>query len=77
MVLQKSVQAIVYPGDDAGYVAECPQLHAVTQGATLDEVFANLREAVSLALEGEDLAELGFSQTPVILVTVEVEPAVA
>ena len=77
MLLQHSVHAIIYPDDEDGYVAECPRLNAVTDGATLDEVFANLREVVALALEGENLAELGFAQNPVILVTVEVEPAIA
>jgi len=36
-----------------------------------------LREVVALALEGEDLAELGFAPSPVIVVTFELEPAVA
>ncbi|MHB8378048.1 MAG: type II toxin-antitoxin system HicB family antitoxin [Dehalococcoidia bacterium] len=77
MRLQRTIQAIVRPGDETGYVAECPNLHAVTQGDTLDEVAWNLREAVALALEGEDLAELGYAPKPVIVVTFELEPAVA
>ena len=39
----------------------------MTQGETLDEVTANLREAVELHLEGEDLAELGLAPSPTIL----------
>ena len=77
MQLQRTLQALIRPGDGGGYVAECPHLHAVTQGATLDEVVANLREAVVLALAGEDLAELGLAPSPVLLVTFELEPAVA
>ncbi len=77
MRLQRTIQAIVRPGDETGYVAECPDLRAVTQGNTLDEVARNLREAVALALEGEDLAELGYAPKPVIVVTFELEPAVA
>lgn len=57
MKLQRTVQAIIRPGDQSGYVAECHELHAVTQGATLDEVAENLREVVALALEDEHLAE--------------------
>jgi len=77
MKLQRTVQAIIRPGDQSGYVAECHELHAVTQGATLDEVAENLREVVALALEDEHLAEMGFVPEPVIIATIELEPAVA
>ena len=77
MQLQRTLQASIHPADGVGYIAECSYLHAVTQGSTLDEVVANLREAVALALEGEDLAELGLAPSPVLLVTFELEPAVA
>ena len=56
--MKHNIQAYVYP-DSGGYVAECPALHAVTQGDTLDETMANLKEVIALALEGEDPAELG------------------
>ena len=75
--MQRTIHAIVRAGDESGYVAEVSQLHAVTQGATLDEVVSNIREVVELALEGEDLESLGLSPAPVILVTLELEPAVA
>lgn len=39
------------------YVAECLDLPVVTQGKTLDEVVENVREAIELHLEGEDLEE--------------------
>ena len=55
-----TIQAMVYPGDESGYVAECLNLAIVTQGQTLDETVANLREAIALHLEGEDLAEFGL-----------------
>ena len=77
MQLQRTLQASIHRGDGAGYIAECSYLHTVTQGSTLDEVVSNLREAVALALEGEDLAELGLAPSPVLLVTFELEPAVA
>lgn len=76
MKLQRTVQAIIRPGEQSGYVAECPELRAVTQGATLDEVAANLREVVALALEDEQLAEMGLAPEPVIIATIELEPAV-
>ena len=55
--LQRTIKAVVVrPGEEWGYVAECVEIPVVTQGATLDEVTENLREAVALHLEGEDLA---------------------
>lgn len=38
------------------YTAECLELAVVTQGRTLDETVANLREAIELHLEDEDPA---------------------
>lgn len=71
------VHALIRPGEQSGFVAECPELSAVTQGSTLDEVAANLREVVTLALEGEDIALMGLGRMPTIVVTFELEPAVA
>jgi predicted RNase H-like HicB family nuclease len=71
--VRQNIQAIVYR-DSGGYVAECPDLHAVTQGDTLDETMMNLREVVALALEDEDLVDHGLVSNPTILVTVELEP---
>jgi len=34
------------------YIAECSDLPIVTQGKTIDEVVANIKEALSLHLEG-------------------------
>ena len=64
MKLQRTVQAIIRPGEQSGYVAECPELRAVTQGATLDEVAANLREVVTLALEEQSLAQIEIELAP-------------
>jgi predicted RNase H-like HicB family nuclease len=72
-----TIQAIIYPGDEGGYVAECLDLAVVTQGRTLDEAVQNLREAIQLHLEGEDLAEMGLVPNPPVLVTLEMEPVYA
>jgi predicted RNase H-like HicB family nuclease len=42
------------------HVAECLDLPVVTEAPTLDQLALNIREAIALHLEGEDLAELGI-----------------
>jgi len=74
MAHRYTIQAVIYPGDESGYVAECQNLAVVTQGKTLDETMQNLKEAIALHLEGENLAELGLSEHPPLLVTMEMEP---
>ena len=54
-------------------MAECLDLPVVTEGSTLDEVAENIREAIGLHLEGEDLAELGIAQNPAVVVTMELD----
>lgn len=75
MKLQHTIKAVIRTGEQSGYVAECMEIAVTTQGATLDEVTHNLREAVQLHLDGEDLAELGLVSNPTIMVTLELEPA--
>jgi predicted RNase H-like HicB family nuclease len=72
---QHTIKAVIRPGDQSGYVAECLEISVVTQGRTLDEVVANLKEAVSLHLDGEDLAALGLSANPTVVITMELQPA--
>ncbi len=55
-----TIKAHINLGEQFGFAAECIKLPIVTQGKTLDEVTDNLCEAISLHLEEEDLAALGF-----------------
>ncbi|MBW7866353.1 MAG: type II toxin-antitoxin system HicB family antitoxin [Candidatus Hydrogenedens sp.] len=73
MQLQHTIKAVVRPGEQSGYVAECLEIPVVTQGATLDETVANLCEAVELHLEGEDLVEMGLAANPTVVITMELE----
>ena len=41
-----------------GYVASCPEFDIASQGATVEEATANLREAVELFLECADPSEI-------------------
>jgi len=68
-----TIKAQIYLGEESGFVAECIELPIVTQGKTLDEVVKNLREAISLHLDGEDLASLGFAPHPPIVINYEME----
>lgn len=66
-----TIKAYIHAGEESGFVAECVELPIVTQGQTLDKVTLNLREAIGLHLEGEDLAALGFAPNPPIVVNYE------
>jgi predicted RNase H-like HicB family nuclease len=70
--LQHTIKAFIRKGEEY-YVAECLEIAVVTQGKTLDETIDNLREAVALHLENEDLSELGLAPNPTLLVTMELE----
>lgn len=71
--LQHTIKAFIRKGEDY-YVAECLEIAVVTQGKTLDETITNLKEAVALHLENEDLSEFGLAPNPTLLVTMELEP---
>jgi len=68
--MKRIIQFQVYQGEKA-YVAEGVDLPVVTQTKTLDELARNLEEAVILHLEGENLAELGFAESPSVLANFE------
>jgi len=54
MITKKSTSltltAVIHQEDDL-YVAECPEVGTVSQGYTIEEALANLREATELYLE--------------------------
>lgn len=71
--LQHTIKAFIRKGDKY-YIAECLEIAVVTQGKTLDETITNLKEAVALHLEGENLIDFGLAPNPTLLVTIELEP---
>ena len=77
MPLSRTINAVIRKGNESGYVAECLEIAVVTQGETLDKVTQNLIEAVNLHLQGEDLAEFGLAPNPILLVSLELETAIA
>ncbi len=70
--MKRTIQVRISRGERQ-FVAECLDLPVVTQAPTLDELAENIREAVGLHLDGEDLTALGFSDNPTILATMELE----
>ena len=46
----RSYTAVVHREEDL-YVAECPEVGTVSQGTSIEEAIANLREATELYLE--------------------------
>ncbi len=71
--MKKIIQVKIYKGEKY-YVAECVDLPVVTQGETLDEVVANIKEAIDLHLEGENLEEWDILPDFSILANFELEP---
>jgi len=51
------------------YVALCPELDVASQGTTVEEATANLKEAVELFLECADPAEVEARQHEEVFVT--------
>ena len=49
--MKRIIQVKIYKGEKY-YAVECLDLPVFTQGKTLDEVVENVREAISLNLEG-------------------------
>jgi predicted RNase H-like HicB family nuclease len=71
--MKKVIQVKIYKGEKY-YVAECVDLPVVSQGRTLDEAAKNIRKAIDLHLEGEDLEEWGILPDFSILANFELEP---
>ena len=46
----QTLTAVIHK-EDAWYVAECPEVGTISQGATLEEAVANLKEATELYIE--------------------------
>ena len=73
--MKKIIQVHIYKGDKY-YIAECIDLPVVTQGKTLDELVANLKEAVDLHLECENLTDYDLVPQPTIIANLEIDSLV-
>lgn len=70
--MKKIIQVHIHKGE-SHYVAECIDLPVVTQGKTLDELAENLKEALLLHLEDEDMAEYDLDASPSVLASFELD----
>ena len=53
----RTLTAVLHKEEDL-YVAECPELGTVSQGSTVEEAIANLKEATELYLQEFPLPEV-------------------
>jgi predicted RNase H-like HicB family nuclease len=58
---------IIYHKEGKWYVAYCPDLGVTSQGRTLEQAQANIKEAIELYLEDAPKSELTrFKETPFV-----------
>ena len=55
--------------EDDGYIALCPELDVASQGNTVEEAKANLKEAVELFLETAPSAEIERRYHPEVFIS--------
>ena len=67
----RSVLHAVISRSENWYVAEVLELPVVTQGHSLDETVANIRDAVALHLSGGEREQLGIAENPRVTVSYE------
>lgn len=69
--------SVVVEKDEYGYYAYCPELEGCqTQGDTLEEVIANIKEAIGLYLETLSAAERkAYLSKEILTTTLEVKIA--
>ncbi len=68
--MKRIIQFHISKGDKF-YIAEGIDLPIVTQAKTLDELAENIKEAVELHLEGENLADFNIAPNPSVLMNFE------
>jgi predicted RNase H-like HicB family nuclease len=69
VAVSRQTYTAIVESEDGGYVALCPELDVASQGDTVEEAIANLREAVDLFLECADPAEIARRTHSEIFIT--------
>jgi predicted RNase H-like HicB family nuclease len=70
--MKKVISVHIFKGEKY-FVAECVDLPIVTQGLTLDELVQNLKEAIELHLENENLEDFDISTSPTFIANIELD----
>ncbi len=73
--MKQNIRVLIYQDVTGGYNVQCTDLGAYSQGDNLEGALVNMREVLSLALEGENLSELGYVDDPSLLVEIELGQA--
>lgn len=68
--MEKTIKSFIQY-DGSYYCARCVEIDVFTQGKTIDETIKNLKEAVSLHLEGVSPSRYGLGKNPVLLIMME------
>lgn len=68
--MRKVINISIYQGEKY-LVAEGMNVPIVTQGKTYDELISNLKDAVNLFLEDEDLSKYDLDTNPTIIASLE------
>ncbi|MCG8450000.1 MAG: hypothetical protein MI725_10545 [Pirellulales bacterium] len=66
--MSKNLTAIIQ-AEPPGFVALCPQIDVASQGDTIEESLANLREAVELFYECASPAEVASRENSEVFIT--------
>ncbi len=67
--MTRTLYTAIVEKEGEGYVALCPELDVASQGETIPEATANLKEAVELFLETADPAEIKRREHSEVYVT--------
>ncbi len=73
--MRKIIQIQIYKGESQ-FVAEGVNVPIVTQGKTLDDLVNNIKEAIQLFLEDENLEEYDLVTQPSIIANLELDSLV-
>ena len=75
MVHEKILQATgalelsaVVRREDGLYIALCPEFNVASQGKSVEEALSNLKEALELYLEDEDVEKPSEAEAPIVTI---------
>jgi len=71
--MKSTIQFHIFKGEKY-YIAEGTDLPIVTQGKTLDELVENLKEAIELHLQDEDISKYDIVPHPAVFASMDITP---